>query len=53
MSDNIIRHLIAALAVVICLFAYYAGWISGRFGWWWTVFGLLIIYGGVYRIVNK
>jgi hypothetical protein len=33
--------------------AYAAGYVSGGFGWWWTVFAVLIVYGGVYRIIDK
>ena len=53
MSDNAIRHLVALCAAIICALAYYSGWISSQFGWWWTIFGLLIIYGGVFSIIKK
>lgn len=53
MSDNGVRHLVAILATIICLMAYYSGYVSGIFGWWWTVFAMLIIYGGVYKIMDK
>ncbi|MFA5061923.1 MAG: hypothetical protein WC526_02155 [Patescibacteria group bacterium] len=53
MSDSAMRHLVCIIASVICLLAYYAGWLSGQFGWWWTAFAILIVYGGVYRILNK
>lgn len=53
MSDSFIRHIVALIATLICLMAYFAGYVSGGFGWWWTGFALLIIYGGVYRIIDK
>ena len=53
MNDNAIRHLVAILATLITCLAFYAGYISGTFGWWWTVFGLVIVYGGVYKIIDK
>lgn len=53
MADNIIRHMVAALATLITIFAYFAGYVSGGNGWWWTVFGCLIVYGGVYKIIDK
>jgi len=53
MSDNFIRHVVAFIATIIGLFIYYAGYLSGQNGWWWTGFGLVIIYGGVYKIINK
>ena len=53
MTDNFMRHAVALLATIVCLLAYYSGYVSGGNGWWWTAFGLLIIYGGVYRIINN
>ena len=53
MGDDIIRHIIAAVATIIVLVAYYSGYVSGQYGWWWTAFGALIIYGGIYKIINK
>jgi len=53
MNDTTIRHLVSFFATLVCFFAFYGGYVSGKFGWWWTGFSLLIIYGGVYRLVNK
>jgi len=53
MTDIAVRHLVAIIACIICLLAYYAGWLSGQFGWWWTAFAILIVYGGVYKLVDK
>lgn len=53
MGDNIIRHLVALSATIVCLLAFYSGYVSGKMGWWWTAFGLAIIYGGVYKLINK
>jgi hypothetical protein len=53
MNDTAMRHMVAAIATIICLMAYYSGYVSGIFGWWWTVFGLLVIYGGIYKILDK
>lgn len=53
MSDSFIRHLVAIIATIICLLAYFAGYISGQNGWWWTAVMVLVIYGGVYRIIDK
>ena len=53
MTDTLIRHMVAAITTIICGFAYYAGWVSAGYGWWWTIFALFIVYGGVYKIVNK
>ncbi len=53
MSDNIIRHMVALLATIICALAYFSGYVSASFNGWWTVFGVLVIYGGIYRIIDK
>ncbi|MFH1789478.1 MAG: hypothetical protein ABH832_00155 [bacterium] len=53
MNDNLTRHLVAMLATLICLLAYYSGYVSGLFGWWWTVFAVLIIYAAVYKIIDR
>lgn len=53
MNDNAVRHMIAAIATIICLLIFYAGYVSGQHGWPWTAFGVVIIYGGVYKIINK
>ncbi|KKQ41005.1 MAG: hypothetical protein US58_C0007G0016 [Candidatus Magasanikbacteria bacterium GW2011_GWA2_37_8] len=53
MGDNIIRHLVALAATIICLLSFYAGYIAGPRGWWWAAFSALIIYGGIYKLVNK
>jgi hypothetical protein len=52
MSDNGTRHTIAFIATFITLLAYLSGFVSGMLGWWWTGFGVLIIYGAVRRIIK-
>jgi len=52
MSDASIRYVIAFVVTLICFMAYYAGYISGQFNWWWTGFGLLIVFGGAYKLLN-
>lgn len=52
MSDTTVRHIIAFLATFVAALAYFAGYISGGFGWWWTVFAVLIVYGLIYKIVD-
>ena len=53
MNDSAIRHVVAIIATIICLLVFYAGYISGQHGWPWTALGLLIVYGGVYKIIDK
>ena len=52
MNDTVIRHVVSTVATLICLLAYIAGYVSGGYGWWWTVAALLIIYGAVYKIID-
>ena len=44
MSENVLRHLIALVGTLICALAFLAGYASGGSGWWWTIFGVPIIY---------
>jgi len=53
MGDSIIRHFIALAATIVCVLAFYAGYVSGEHGLWWTVFSVIIIYGGVFKLVDK
>ena len=52
MGDTFIRHVVAFLGTLVTLLAYFSGYVSGQYGWWWTAFGLLIIYGGIYKIID-
>lgn len=52
MSDTIVRHLVAAMATIVCALAYFAGYFSGPNGWWWTAFALVVVYGMIYKIVD-
>lgn len=49
MSDNSTRHFVALVITLISLLAYFAGYFSAGFGWWWTAFALLIVYGAIYN----
>ncbi|MFA6486182.1 MAG: hypothetical protein WCT40_02345 [Candidatus Magasanikbacteria bacterium] len=53
MGDTLIRHAVAICLTALCGVAYYSGYISGPHQWWWTAFGLIIIYGAAFNFVNK
>jgi hypothetical protein len=53
MSDDFIRHLVAFCATAVTALAFFGGYLAGPRGWWWAAFALLVVYGGVYRIINK
>lgn len=52
MNDTIVRHLVAIIATFVAALAYLAGYISGGYGWWWTIIAVIIVYGIIYRIVD-
>ncbi len=52
MSDKVMRHIISALALLIFCLVYWAAYISGGKGWWWTAFGLIVFYAIVYKLVD-
>ena len=52
MNDKIIRYVVSFVLTGISLVIYYAGYISGAHGWWWTAFAMLIVYGIVYKIID-
>lgn len=53
MGDELIRHAVAFCVTALTGLAYFSGYVSGPHGWWWTVFGLVIVYGATFRFVNK
>lgn len=53
MSDTSLKHFVAFTATAVCALAYLAGYFSAPLGWWWTVFTLVVVYGGIYALVNK
>lgn len=53
MSDIKIRRGVALIATVACLLAYAAGYISAGYGFWWTAVAVFIVYGAVFRMIDK
>jgi len=53
MSDNLMRHIVAIIITLICVLSYVAGYYAGPNGWWWGVFAVFVIYGAVYKIIDK
>lgn len=52
MSDHILRHLIAFLATFLFALTFWAAYISGAHGWWWTFLGIFVVYIIVYKYVD-
>lgn len=47
MTDEFVRHLVAAIATIISAVIFYAGYVSGTNGWWLA--GIMVV--GMYVIV--
>lgn len=52
MTDTILRHTVAFVATLIAALTFFAGYFAGQYGWWWTAFSMLIIYGMIYKVVD-
>ena len=52
MSDNSMRHLVAFIIALIAVVAFIAGYFSAAYGWWWTIFGIFIVYGAIFRVLK-
>lgn len=52
MNDTTLRHVIAFVATLITALAWYAGYVSGQYGWWWTIVAVVIVYGIIYKLVD-
>lgn len=52
MSDNFIRHLVSIAITIIVGLAWLSGYFSSIHGWWWTFFGLIIVYVLIYKLID-
>lgn len=52
MSDAFMRHLISLIGALVCLVVYWAGFMAGKTGWWWTMFGVVVIYVIIYKLIE-
>ena len=52
MTDNSVRHIVAFCVTFATMLSYLAGYISGGFGWWWTIFATFIVYGIMYKMID-
>lgn len=52
MSDGALRHLIAFIGVLIAGVIFWAGYMAGQFGWWWSGILVIAVYFIVYKLVN-
>lgn len=53
MSENFIRHMIAFFGTFVGASAWLSGYVSGIRGWWWTVFGVIVIYIALYNMIEN
>jgi len=52
MSDNVLRHVISLIAMLCAGIIYWAAYVSGANGWWFTMFTLIGVYAIVYKFVD-
>ena len=52
MSENAVRHMIAFLGTLVTFLAWLSGFVSAARGWWWTAFGLVVIYVSLYQLLE-
>lgn len=52
MNNAFVRHFISFCGALVALLAWYSGYVSGGNGWWWTAFGVLVIYLAIYTIIE-
>lgn len=52
MTETFMRHFIATVGVLIALVIYLGGYFSAKNEWWWTVFGVIIVYIIIYKLVK-
>lgn len=45
--------MVAMLTTLVALMAWISGYVSGAYGLWWTALGLIVVYIGVYKAINK
>lgn len=47
------RHFIALVGSLVCLVAYWAGYVAGQTGLWFTIFGVVVIYAIIYKLIES
>lgn len=52
MTDNAIRHLIAALGTLATIIVYVIAYYSGVQGWWFTIVTLIGVYAMIFKLVD-
>lgn len=52
MSESLMRHLIAFLGTAVCVLVFWAGYVSGQNGMWFSALGLVVIYGIIYKLIE-
>lgn len=52
MSDKFMRHFIAFVGAIISLIIFWAGFMAAQNGWWWSGFGVIVIYITIYMLIE-
>jgi len=52
MTETFMRHFLAVISTLITLAIFLGGYFSAKNGWWWAGFGVIVVYGIVYKLVK-
>ena len=52
MTDQFIRHFVAAVGTLIAGLIYFAGYVAGGMEWWWAGFSVLVVYLILYSLIT-
>jgi hypothetical protein len=52
MTDNFIRHFVAAVGSIIAGLIFYAGYVSGTHGWWLAGISIAVFYAILYNLIT-
>lgn len=46
------RHFISFCGALTGLVIYWAGFMAGKSGWWWTAIGIAVVYFIIYKLLE-
>ncbi|MFA5211532.1 MAG: hypothetical protein WC414_03450 [Patescibacteria group bacterium] len=52
MGDKFLRHLISLIVLVILIIVWTAGYFAGVRSWWPLIFGFVILYPLIFKLID-
>lgn len=52
MTDQFVRHFVAAVATIMAGLIYFAGYVGGQNNWWWAGFAVIGVYLIFYNMIT-